>query len=151
MPDSVAVQHLSPKASEALSALAAGPVKLLVTGGVGTGKSTLLVAVRDALRDAGSAVLTRAPADSDPADAAVVVDDAHLLTSAEMQRLTEFATEPSSTVVVAAQPRDHDENLQALMTAIDRQRPRISLGPLTSAEISRLMTDPSGHPPAPNW
>ena len=147
MPDSVAVRHLSPKTSEVVGALAAGPVKLLVTGGVGTGKSTLLVAVRDALRDAGSAVLTRAPADSDPADAAVVVDDAHLLTGAEMQRLTEFATEPSSTVVVAAQPRDHDENLQALMTAIDRQRPRISLGPLTSAEISRVMTDPSGHPP----
>ncbi|WP_431235671.1 isoniazid response ATPase/transcriptional regulator IniR [Mycolicibacterium psychrotolerans] len=120
---------------------------MLVTGGVGTGKSTLLGAVRDALRDAGSAVVTRAPADGDPAYAAVVVDDAHLLPAVELQRLAEVAADPSSTVVVAAQPRDHDENLQALMTAIERERPRIALGPTTSAEISRRMTDPSGHPP----
>ncbi|AKK25791.1 isoniazid response ATPase/transcriptional regulator IniR [Mycobacterium sp. EPa45] len=147
MPDSVTVQHLSPVAHEAISALGSGPVKLLVTGGVGTGKTTLLVAVREALRDAGTAVLTRAPADGDPADAAVVVDDAHLLTGTDLQRLTELVAEPASTVVVAAQPRDYDDALQALMTAIDRERPRISLGPLTSADISRLMTDPSGHPP----
>jgi DNA-binding NarL/FixJ family response regulator len=66
-----------------------------------------------------------------------------------MQRLTELAAEPSSTIVVAAQPRGQDDDLQALMTTIERERPRITLGPMTSAEISRLMTDPSGHPPRP--
>jgi DNA-binding CsgD family transcriptional regulator/type II secretory pathway predicted ATPase ExeA len=147
--DSVPVQGLSRAATEAVSAVRSGPVKLLVTGGIGTGKSTLLGAVRDALRDAGTAVLTRAPADGDPADAAVVVDDAHLLAGAELRRLVELVAEPASTVVVGAQPRDHDDELQALMTAIERERPRISLEPLTSAEVSRLMTDPSGHPPRP--
>lgn len=147
MADSVPVQSLSPTADDAVSALGSGPVKLLVTGGVGTGKSTLLVAARDTLRDAGCAVVTRPPADGDPAGAAVVVDDAHLLDRDALHRLTELAAEPSSTVVVAAQARDHDENLQALMTAIERERPRITLGPMTSAEISRMMTDPSGHPP----
>lgn len=147
MPDSIPAQGLSPVANEALSVLGSGPVKMLVTGGVGTGKSTLLVAVRDALRGAGSAVVTRASADGDPAVAAVVVDDAHLLPPVDLQRLTELAADPTSTVVVAAQPRDHDEDLQALMTAIERERPRIALGPMTSAEISRRMTDPSGHPP----
>ncbi len=147
MPDSIPAHGLSSAANEALSVLGSGPVKMLVTGGVGTGKSTLLVAVRDALRGAGSAVVTRASADGDPADAAVVVDDAHLLPPVELQRLTELAADPSSTLVVAAQPRDHDEDLQALMTAIERERPRIALVPMTSAEISRRMTDPSGHPP----
>ncbi|WP_207569461.1 isoniazid response ATPase/transcriptional regulator IniR [Mycolicibacterium rhodesiae] len=147
MPDSVPAQHLPPGAGNAISALGSEPVKMLVTGGVGTGKSTLLVAVRDALRGAGSAVVTHAPADGDRADAAVVVDDAHLLPAAELQRLTELVADPSSTVVVATQPRDHDEALQALMTAIERERSRIALGPMTSAMLSRRMTDPSGHPP----
>ncbi|PND59520.1 helix-turn-helix transcriptional regulator [Mycobacterium sp. ENV421] len=147
MPDSIPVQDLSPTVHEALSVLGSEPVKMLVTGGVGTGKSTLLGAVRDALRGAGSAVVTRAPADGGPTDAAVVVDDAHLLPAVELQRLAAVSADPSSTVVVAVQPRDHDEDLQALMTSIERERPRISLGPMTSAEISRRMTDPSGHPP----
>ncbi|WP_370508916.1 isoniazid response ATPase/transcriptional regulator IniR [Mycobacterium sp. SA01] len=147
MPDSIPVQNLSPAAHEALSVLGSEPVKMLVTGGVGTGKSTLLGAVREALRGAGSAVVTRAPADGGPTDAAVVVDDAHLLPAVELQRLAAVSADPSSTVVVAVQPRDHDEDLQALMTAIERERPRIALGPMTSAEISRRMTDPSGHPP----
>ncbi|WP_099249373.1 isoniazid response ATPase/transcriptional regulator IniR, partial [Mycobacterium sp. shizuoka-1] len=71
----------------------------------------------------------------------------HLLSSAELRRLTDLAAEPSSTVVVATQPRDQDEDLQALITAIEREKPRITLTPRSSGEISRLMTDPSGHPP----
>lgn len=147
MADSIPVQTLSPTAQAAVSAVGSAPVKLLVTGGIGSGKSTLLVAIRDALRDAGSAVLTRAPAPDDAAHTAVVVDDAHLLDSTELRRLTEVAGDPSATLVVAVQPRDHDEDLQALITAIERERPRIALTAMPSGEISRLMTDPSGHPP----
>ncbi|OYN81273.1 isoniazid response ATPase/transcriptional regulator IniR [Mycolicibacterium sphagni] len=147
MADSIPVQTLSPTAQAAVSAVGSAPVKLLVTGGIGSGKSTLLVAIRDALRDAGSAVLTRAPAPDDAAHTAVVVDDAHLLDGTELRRLTEVAGDPSATLVVAVQPRDYDEDLQALITAIERERPRIALTAMPSGEISRLMTDPSGHPP----
>lgn len=147
MVDSVPTQTLSPAVSVAVSSLGSGPVKLLVTGGIGTGKSTALFAARAALREAGVAVVSRPSAGSDSAGAAVVVDDAHLLDGAELQRLSELAAEPSATLVVAAQPRDHDENLQALVTALEREQPRIALGPMSSADISRLMTDPSGHPP----
>ena len=51
----------------------------------------------------------------------MVVDDAHLLTGPELRRLTELAGDPSSTIVVAVQPRDHDEDLQALITTIERE------------------------------
>jgi DNA-binding CsgD family transcriptional regulator len=145
--DPIPAHSLSPTARDTVGALGSTPVKLLVTGGIGMGKSTLLVAVRDALRDAGSAVLTRPPTLGDPTEAAVVVDDAHLLAGTELRRLTELAGEPGSTVVVAVQPRDQDDDLRALITTIERERPRIALGPLSSGEISRLMTDPSGHPP----
>ncbi|SBS77811.1 Regulatory protein LuxR [uncultured Mycobacterium sp.] len=147
MTDLIPVQSLSPIVTDAVSALGSAPVKLLVTGGVGTGKSTLLAATREALRDKGSAVLTRPPTSGDPAAAAMVIDDAHLLTGAELRRLTELAGEPSSTVVVAVEPRDHDEDLQALITTIEREQPRITLGPMPPGELSRVLTDPSGHPP----
>lgn len=147
MTDLIPAHSLSPIATQAVSALGSAPAKLLVTGGIGTGKSTFLAAARDTLRDNGSAVLTRPPAPGDAADAAVVVDDAHLLTGAELHQLTELAADPSSTVVVAVQPRDHDEDLQALITTIEREQPRIALGPMTPGELSRVMTDPSGHPP----
>ncbi|WP_445168268.1 isoniazid response ATPase/transcriptional regulator IniR [Mycolicibacterium sp. Dal123E01] len=147
MADSVPVHSLSPAAKDAVSTLGSAPVKLLVTGGIGTGKSTILASARDALRDAGSAVLTRPPALGDPPDAAIVVDDAHLLTGTELRQLTDLAAESSSTVVVAVQPRDHDEDLQALVTTIEREKPRITLAPMSPGELSRAMTDPSGHPP----
>jgi DNA-binding NarL/FixJ family response regulator len=145
--DLIPAHSLSPTATDAVSALGSTPVKLLVTGGIGTGKSTLLTTARDALRDNGSAVLTRPPAPGDPPDAAVVVDDAHLLSGVELRQLTELAGDPSSTVVVAVQPRDHDEDLQALITTIERQQPRVTLAPMPPGELSRMMTDPSGHPP----
>ena len=145
MADSVPTQSLPPTVGDAVSALGSDPVKLLVTGGIGTGKSTVLLAARAALRDAGVEVVSRPSAGRDRT--ALVVDDAHLLDGPELQRLSELAAEPSATLVVAAQPRDHDENLQALVTALEREQPRITLGPMTSAEISRRMTDPSGHPP----
>ncbi|MBB3604913.1 DNA-binding CsgD family transcriptional regulator [Mycolicibacterium sp. BK556] len=147
MADTVPAHSLSQTARDAVGALGSAPVKLLVTGGIGTGKSTLLAAARDALRDAGAAVLTRPPAPGDPADAAVVVDDAHLLAGTELRQLTELAGDPFATVVVAVQPRDHDEDLQALITTIERERPRITLVPMQAGELSRSMTDPSGHPP----
>lgn len=147
MADPIPVQSLSPTAQEVVSALGSAPVKLLVIGGIGTGKSTLLAAARDALRDAGSAVLTRPPVAGVPSDAAVVVDDAHLLDEADLRRLTEVAADPSSTIVVAVQPREHDEGLQSLITTIERERPRITLAPIASGDLSRIMTDPSGHPP----
>ena len=116
------------------------PVKLFVAGGIGTGKSTAMAAARRALGDAGCSVVTVAP--SEPANAAVVIDDAHLLSADELQRLTELCAEPEVTVVVAAEARDHDPHLAALALAIERRHPRIALGALSIGEVSRLLPLP---------
>lgn len=140
-------QHSLPPAAKAvlgaLTAAPSAPVKVLLTGGIGTGKSFALNTFRDALRASGVSVGSR-PSDQ---ATAVVVDDAHLLAPEELHRLAEVAADPSSTLVVATQPREHDENLRALMTAIERERPRITLEPLAGGDVSRLLADPSGHPP----
>jgi hypothetical protein len=38
-----------------------GPVKVLVSGGIGTGKTSVLADIRSALRDAGVTVIARPP------------------------------------------------------------------------------------------
>lgn len=123
------------------------PVCALVSGGIGTGKTTLLTAVRTTLRDAGVSVIARAPRDGDPADVAVVVDDAHLLDDAELRRLADVVDDASTTVVIAAQPLMHHAGLAALSAAAERQSPAISLGPLPSSEIARIATEVLGSPP----
>lgn len=135
---------------EALTAAPTGPAKVLVTGGVGAGKSTVLAAVREVLRGGGLDVSTRLPAAQDR-HAVVVIDDAHLLSAEELGRLTDLTGDPDSTVIIASEPRESDDALRTLTTAIERERPRVALGPLGAAEVSRLLVDPSGHPPRPTW
>ncbi len=128
-----------------LAALGPG-VRLLVVGGVGSGKSTALQAVRRSLRESGHAVTTRLSGGSD-AGAAVVIDDAHLLGHDELRRLAEIADESDRTIVVATQPRDRQPGLAGLAAILERDHPRIRLGPLTAGELLRVLADPSGHPP----
>jgi len=74
--------------------------------------------LRSALRDAGVPVFSRSPRPGEANDAAVVVDDAHLLDDDELHRLTELVGEPRSTVVIACQPLAHHATLTELTTAI---------------------------------
>ncbi|WP_099025593.1 isoniazid response ATPase/transcriptional regulator IniR [Mycolicibacterium palauense] len=112
------------------------PVKLLVVGGIGTGKSTVLGRLRAALRAAGIAVSTRVPAPGER-PAAIVVDDAHLLSDGELAVLTALASDPAVTVVVAAEAHEHCAALRVLATAIEREHPRVALGGWPRAECAR--------------
>lgn len=119
----------------ALIAAPSEPVKVLVSGGIGAGKTSLLSAVRAALREAGVPVLSR-PADDSPG--ALVVDDAHLLSDEELALLCERAAEPGRTVVVAAEPLAHHAALRALALALTRENPAVTLGARTPAELSHI-------------
>src|SRR5262245_14813892 len=117
---------IPPAAREAVSALVAAPsepVKILVSGGIGTGKSSVLAMARNALRSAEIQVLTRAPRPDDDAGAALVIDDAHLLTDDELAAVAERVSEPGATVVVATEPQTQRRALRALATALERENP----------------------------
>ena len=124
------------------------PVKVLVSGGVGTGKSTALAEIRAALRAAGSNVIARAPRSGDPSGAAVVIDDAHLLEAAELERLVDLVGDPAMTVVVATEPLSHPHSLVALRTAMSREAPIVTLGPLATPEVHRIAAEALGGPPS---
>ncbi|CAA0108038.1 Spore germination protein GerE [Mycolicibacterium vanbaalenii] len=124
------------------------PTKLLVTGGVGTGKSTVMAAVRGSLRASGRPVVSRPLRSGDAVDSAVVVDDAHLLGADDLDRLTELVADPATTVVVAAEPLAHHPSLRGLATALERENPAVALGPLSPAEVGRSAAVLLGTPPA---
>ncbi|WP_102141276.1 isoniazid response ATPase/transcriptional regulator IniR [Mycobacterium hubeiense] len=143
---------IPPAAREAVAALTAAPaepVKLLVCGGIGTGKSSVLATIRSALRAADSAVVTRPPRAGDPPDAALVIDDAHLLGDAELDQIAERVADPASTVVVASLPLAHHPALRALTTAMERENPVVSLGSWPVAEVNRAAAETLGEPPSP--
>lgn len=143
-----------PAARDAIAAVDADPraaTKLLVTGGVGTGKTTLLAAVRTGLRSGGRQVLSRPPEAGTAGDDgyALVVDDAHLLDDADLDRLIEVVGQPASTVVIATQPLIHRPRLQVLMTALARENPEIALRPLSPAEVHETASSTLGAPVGP--
>src|SRR6478672_5926264 len=107
-PASDPLTDIPPAARDTVASLLAAPtvpVKILVSGGIGTGKSSVLAAIRSALRAADVPVFTRPPKKGDTA--AVVIDDAHLLDDADLARLSDLVANPAVTLVVAAEPLAH--------------------------------------------
>ena len=135
----------------ALTAAPAQPAKVLVSGGIGTGKTELLAIVRSALRDAGVAFLSRPPRSDQEPGSAFVIDDAHLLADAELQRLTQLVGDPDTTVVIASQPLAHHAALTELTTAMARESPRSCSARCPAGTSFARRRRPWGRCPLPNW
>jgi DNA-binding CsgD family transcriptional regulator len=126
----------------------ARPAKFLVAGGIGTGKTSVLIAVRSALKQAGRSVVTRTPRPNDPTDAAVVIDDAHLLADEDLELLEMRVADPSATVIVASEPLVHRTSLRSLSTSMERENPVVALSAFTAVEIAAIATAALGVPPS---
>lgn len=143
-PASEPLTDIPPAARDAVASLLSAPtaaVKLLISGGIGSGKSSVLDAIRSALRAAGVTVLTRPARDDDEAGAAIVIDDAHLLDDGELDALSLRVADPASTIVVATEPLAHHPALRSLATAMERENPAVVLAALTPQEVSRLAAE----------
>jgi len=143
-----------PAARDAIAALEADPlaaIKLLVTGGMGTGKSAVLAVARRVLRAAGRPVLSHPPGPGDSlTDVAVVVDDADLLDTTRLQALADLVADPSAALIVAAQPLAHHPALRGLQVALERENPGVALGPLPPVEVGRIAAAVLGEAPGPD-
>jgi DNA-binding CsgD family transcriptional regulator len=137
---SPAPSDIPPQARDVIAELAdapTAPAKIVVSGGMGTGKTAVLAAIRANLRGAGVEVLTRPPLPDERPHAALVVDDAHLLTDAELQALAKRASDPATTVIIATEPYQHHGPLRALTVAMERENPAVLLGALPAGELHR--------------
>src|SRR5690348_3729415 len=144
-------REVPPQARELVDAIAArptAPVKAAVVGGMGTGKTSTLSAIRAALRGAGVEVSSR-PGTAPQPGTAVVADDAHLLTDAELTALLDWAADPGATIVIATPPYQHHAALRALTLALQRESPPVRLGPLPVYDVHRAAgAVVGGAPPA---
>ena len=142
-------REIPPQARDLVDAVAAAPsapAKAIVVGGIGTGKTSTLSVIRDALRANGIDVTSR-PTQAPAPGTAVVVDDAHLLADDELIALTQWVAEPAATIVVATQPYQHHSALRALTLDLERENPPVTLGALPPAELHRAAAAALGGPP----
>lgn len=116
----------------------AEPTAYLIRGRSGTGKSTLLSAIRARLKARG-VPLRDTLAALEPNGArphrALIVDNAHTLTQGDIERLCAAVESGNLTVVIAAQPRPHEPALRTLTDAVTRRGRVVDLRPLGVADI----------------
>lgn len=110
-----------------------------ILGPGGCGKSALLAALTIAYRAAGVRVVGAEALSADgalPADAVLVLDDAHDLEPAVLQRAADAAAQPGSRVVVAFRPWPRPAALTALASVLRQRNPFTVLQHLEPDEIA---------------
>jgi DNA-binding CsgD family transcriptional regulator len=142
--------------------------RLDVVGPAGTGKSVLLHALADVMERAGHTVLRELPEPGRAVDAraALLVDDAHRLSPADLTRLTTLAGGEVGVLVVAHRPWPRPDGMSALGAALAVPRAPLVLGALdrsgvqarvvhvlgdraprpSDAVIDLVLTQTGGHP-----
>lgn len=142
--------------------------RLDVVGPAGTGKSVLLHALADVMERTGHTVLRELPEPGRAVDAraALLVDDAHRLSPADLTRLTTLAGGEVGVLVVAHRPWPRPDGMSALGAALAVPRAPLVLGALdrsgvqarvvhvlgdraprpSDAVIDLVLTQTGGHP-----
>jgi len=124
--------------------------RLDVVGPAGTGKSVLLHALADVMERAGFTVLRELPDDPGP-QVALLVDDAHRLSPADLTRLTTLAEGEVGVLVVAHRPWPRPDGMSALGAALAVPRAPLVLGALdrsgVQARVAHVLGDRGPRPP----
>lgn len=114
------------------------PVVFLIRGRSGSGKSTLLSAIRSRLRARGIVPLDSLPAtdSTNGADSALIIDNAHLLSAEQLESLCATIDTGRRRVIIATQPRPHDQQLRLLADAVSRRGRVVELRTLGVSDIA---------------
>jgi len=126
--------------------------RLDVVGPAGTGKSVLLDALADVMERAGRTVLREAPvAHADDPRVALLVDDAHRLSPADLARLAALAEGDVGVLVVAHRPWPRPDGMSTLGAALAVRRAPLVLGALdrsgVQARAAHVLDERAPRPP----
>ncbi|MET2011886.1 LuxR C-terminal-related transcriptional regulator [Microbacterium chocolatum] len=119
------------------------PVRALILGPAGSGRSSLVRSVSAALRGDGIRVVdlgAAGPIETVPANTVLIVDDAHLLDDATLQALHARAERTDAALVVAVRPDPTRPALAALTQELERSHPPLVLGTI---RVEDVLADPA--------
>src|SRR5829696_4919931 len=122
---------------EVLSSTDQRPRRALVVGPAGSGKSTMLRALRRALTGGDTnVVLAHRGLDISavPPTDLLLVDDAHLLDESQLHELEMRLDHVEAEVIVATRPHPQIETLQEIGRSLERSGPAVVLGQITLAD-----------------
>ncbi|GAA1928919.1 isoniazid response ATPase/transcriptional regulator IniR [Microbacterium aoyamense] len=115
------------------------PLRTLVVGPSGSGKSRILRHLRRVLVERGLTVVTNASASdirSLPAAHVLLVDDAHLLDDDRLDAAAERADDDGASLIVATRPWPLSTRLAAISSRLERTQPAIVLGHLARSDLA---------------
>lgn len=107
-------------------------------GPAGSGKSSWLVRVADALREAGREVVLADPGldvASVPPTQVLLVDDLHLLAPEALEPIRQRAELPQACLAVAGRPFPTSEAMLAVLRRLDREAAPIVLGVVARSDV----------------
>ncbi|RLK47922.1 DNA-binding CsgD family transcriptional regulator [Microbacterium telephonicum] len=115
------------------------PVRGVVLGPAGSGKTAALDALRAELRARGLTVADRADA---PAEHVVVLDDAHALDDAALEAASACVDDPDRSIVVAYRDHAAPPRLRALAARLEKTTAPVLLGTVEVEQIAEATRVP---------
>jgi DNA-binding CsgD family transcriptional regulator len=119
------------------------PLAAAIVGPGGTGKTMLLDELVAVYERAGVPVV-RYPADPDVDGGVVLVDDAHRLTDADLDRLCRFAADPAARLVLAHRAWPRPRALAALTATLGQRRTVVMVGHLDRDAVAGRIAERVG-------
>jgi DNA-binding CsgD family transcriptional regulator len=131
----------APAARRLYREIAAAPAaarRTVVVGPGGCGKTVLLDVLADLYGGAGLAVRKGVPVADEALEPKVVllIDDAHALHEAELERVRTWAADPAAQVVLAHRPWPRNAALTGIVVAFGASRGPVLLGPLDRSGVA---------------
>lgn len=114
------------------------PLRAVVTGPAGSGRSTALRALRDELSATGRAVTTLAasPSTALPAEATLLVDDAESLDDESLARIERLVADPATGIVLAYSAHPMPSRLARIIREVEHAAPPVLLGEITALQVA---------------
>lgn len=114
------------------------PTRMLISGNAGSGKTTIIRSAQRYLAGSDVPLHVLGP-DTDvarvPAGNVLLVDDLHLLPSAQLDGLSARAADPDSSLVAASRPWPTSSRLSDIARHLERSRPALILGHVTRSDV----------------
>ncbi len=134
---------------EALADAGSG-ARTVIVGNAGSGKSTVLRALRRLLEDRGvpCSILTNATDVAQvPRAHVLMVDDLHTLSADRVEAVAQRSEDEDAGLIVSIRPLAHSDTVGAIVRVLERSRPPVVLGHVSRSDVLTFLEESDGSVP----